>query len=79
MFKDFEGQFAIFIYDSRKKQLILARDPYGIRPLFFISNKKFFSFCSEIKGLSQLSKVSSSFDKFALLFAAFVIDYVLRD
>ena len=66
MFKDFEGQFAIFIYDSRKKQLILARDPYGIRPLFFISNKKFFSFCSEIKGLSQLSKVSFSFDKFAV-------------
>ena len=66
MFKDIEGQFAIFIYDSHKKQLILARDPYGIRPLFFISNKKFFSFCSEIKGLSQLSKVSFSFDKFAV-------------
>ena len=66
MFKDFEGQFAIFIYDSYKKELIIARDPFGIRPLFFISNKNFFSFCSEIKGLSQLSNTNFTFDKFAI-------------
>lgn len=66
MFKDFEGQFAIFIYDSHKKELVIARDPFGIRPLFFISNKNFFSFCSEIKGLSQLSNIGFSLDKFAV-------------
>ena len=66
LFRDLEGQFAIFIYDSYKKELIISRDPFGIRPLFFISDKNFFSFCSEIKGLSQLSNVSFSFDKFAV-------------
>ena len=66
MFKDFEGQFAIFIYDSFKKELVIARDPFGIRPLFFKSNKNFFSFCSEIKGLSQLSNINFSLDKFAI-------------
>ncbi len=66
MFKDFEGQFVIFIYDSHKKELVIARDPFGIRPLFFISNKKFFLFCSEIKGLSQLSNINFTFDKVAV-------------
>ena len=66
MFKDFEGQFAIFIYDSHKKELVIARDPFGIRPLFFISDKSNFLFCSEIKGLSQLSNINFSFDKFAV-------------
>ena len=66
MFKDFEGQFVIFIYDSHKKELVIARDPFGIRPLFFISNKKFFLFFSEIKGLSQLSNINFTFDKVAV-------------
>ena len=66
MFKDFEGQFSIFIYDNYKNELVIARDPFGIRPLFFISNKKYFSFCSEIKGLSQLSNLSFALDGFAV-------------
>ena len=30
LFSDLEGQFSIFIYNKLKKELLLARDPYGI-------------------------------------------------
>ena len=44
LFADLEGQFAIFIYDTINRKLVLGRDPYGIRPLFFSFTNKLFSF-----------------------------------
>ena len=35
MFKMLDAEFAMIIYDSRKNTLIAARDPIGIRPLFY--------------------------------------------
>ena len=35
MFAKLDAEFAMLIYDSRKGQLIAARDPIGIRPLFY--------------------------------------------
>lgn len=64
--KDLDGQFTIFIYDSKKKEIILARDPFGIRPLFFIHDKKFLAFCSEIKGLAKLTHCQLNFDEIAV-------------
>lgn len=55
--KDFvnhlDGQFAIALYDERKKELILARDPMGIKPLYYAYDKEKFFFSSEIKSLSK--------------------------
>lgn len=45
------GQFAFAIWDSRKKELFLARDRVGIRPLFFYNSENKFLFASEIKAL----------------------------
>lgn len=35
MFKELDAEFALIIYDCQKKSLIAARDPIGIRPLFY--------------------------------------------
>ena len=55
-----DGVFALAVYDSERDHLIIARDPYGIRPLFAAasSTEPYISFASEIKGLPFLdSKV----------------------
>ena len=48
-----DGIFAICILDKSKKELYLARDRYGVKPLLF-SNRDGFAFASELKALSTL-------------------------
>ncbi len=43
------GQFAFVIYDKNKKRLFLARDHFGINPLYFTIREGVFIFGSEIK------------------------------
>lgn len=46
----FEGMFAIAIVDLNKQELFLARDPFGIKPLYYwVSLNGEFCFASEIK------------------------------
>jgi len=45
------GQFALAIWDSKKKELFLARDRVGIRPLYYTIQKDRLFFASEIKAL----------------------------
>lgn len=45
------GQFAIALWDSRRRRLVLARDRAGIRPLFYTKARGNIWFASEIKSL----------------------------
>src|ERR1700733_6173517 len=45
------GFFAFAIYDNVKKTLFLARDRFGIKPLFYYSDNSRFIFSSDIKSL----------------------------
>ena len=47
----FNGMFSFAIWDTLKKQLFLARDRFGIKPLFFSMPKNKIIFGSEIKSL----------------------------
>ncbi|MBF0518511.1 MAG: asparagine synthase (glutamine-hydrolyzing) [Nitrospirae bacterium] len=51
VFKKLDGFFAVAIWDKTKKQLVLARDGFGIKPLFYYCDKKFLIFSSEMKAL----------------------------
>lgn len=43
------GMFAFAIWDKSKKELFLARDPFGIKPLYYYYENNTFMFASEIK------------------------------
>ncbi|AHM61786.1 asparagine synthase [Flammeovirgaceae bacterium 311] len=47
----FNGMFAFAIHDAVTNDIFIARDPFGIKPLYYVQNENFFLFCSEIKGL----------------------------
>ena len=62
----FNGMFAFCIYDSAKKKLFLARDPLGIKPLYYHFDGKKFVFASEIKAILEDKSIKRSINKKAL-------------
>ena len=53
-----QGMFAVAIFDTLEKKWILARDPLGIKPLYFYCDTESFIFSSEIKPLLSLKNSS---------------------
>jgi asparagine synthase (glutamine-hydrolysing) len=53
-FLKFEGMYAIALWDQENERLILARDPIGIKPLYFSFVGRSLRFASEIKALLAL-------------------------
>jgi asparagine synthase (glutamine-hydrolysing) len=45
------GMFALAIYDTQRRRLLLARDPAGMKPLYFARTSRGFMFASEVKAL----------------------------
>ena len=50
-FKSLNGIFSIAIWDGFKQELLIARDSFGVKPLYFYKTKNAFFFASEIKAL----------------------------
>lgn len=61
-FAKFNGQFALLIYDKLEKKIIIARDRYGIRPLYIIGNENEWYFASEIKCFDVIKDFKRDFD-----------------
>src|SRR3989344_4095522 len=51
--KYFNGMFAFALWDEKKQELFLARDPIGIKPLYYFWDGKKFIFSSEIKAILE--------------------------
>ena len=56
------GQFAFSIWDTHKKELFLARDRMGIRPLYYTRQKGEFIYGSEIKAIFEHPSVERKID-----------------
>lgn len=59
----FNGIFAFGFYDALTGALIVARDRYGVKPIYYLKNDLFFAFASEQKSILKLNGVSKTLDK----------------
>src|SRR5262249_33085501 len=58
MVRDLRGMFAIAIWDNASRTVFLARDPYGIKPLYTTNDGGTFRFASQVKALLAGRQVS---------------------
>lgn len=65
LLKKLNGMYAFALWDARLRQLLIARDRLGIKPLYYYFDGKAFSFASEIKSLLA-SGVPAEFNREAL-------------
>lgn len=63
----FNGMFAFALWDNIEQKLFLARDRYGIKPLYYTHNANHFLFASEIKAICVHPEFTASVDLEALL------------
>lgn len=65
-FMRFNGMFALAIWDGREKELVIARDRFGIKPLYIAAADRRFAFASEIKALKALDWWDRRLDPLAI-------------
>lgn len=63
----FNGMFALAIWDKKEKSLLLARDRYGIKPLYYSSENNVLTFGSEVKALLASGYVKAGMNPEGLL------------
>ena len=56
------GMFAIALWDTRRRQILLARDRLGIKPLYYAESDGELLFASELKPILQLGHVPRTLD-----------------
>ncbi|HSP06610.1 MAG TPA: asparagine synthase (glutamine-hydrolyzing), partial [Acidobacteriota bacterium] len=61
------GMFALALYDAQARELFLARDAAGIKPLYCYQDQEKLVFASEIKGLAATGMVPLETDHTSLL------------
>ncbi len=66
MVHSLRGMFAFGLWDSEKKALLLARDPYGIKPLYYSDDGQCVRFASQVKALMAGGRISSAIDSAGL-------------
>jgi len=62
----FNGMFALAVYDRNSKQIFLARDRIGIKPLYYFNQDDYFLFGSSIKAILSSGLVPAEIDEWGL-------------
>ncbi len=62
LFNQLNGIFALAIYDNQTRELILARDHFGVKPLYYYVDENAFLFSSEIKSLIEFPNFNNKLD-----------------
>lgn len=63
----FNGMFAFAFFDKLKGEILLTRDRYGIKPLYYSLQDSYFAFSSEQKAIKARNNFRSALNKEALL------------
>jgi asparagine synthase (glutamine-hydrolysing) len=66
-----DGMFALAIWDGRRRRLVLARDPFGKKPLYYWSDGRRLVFGSEIKALLAAGVPAAMADEHLAEYLAF--------
>ena len=64
--KHLNGIFAFAIWNDKEKELFLARDHFGIKPLYFAIRNNNFIFASEIKAILKHDDVKAEIDEIGI-------------
>jgi asparagine synthase (glutamine-hydrolysing) len=62
MLGDLRGMFALMIWDEARRRLFLARDPYGIKPLYYADDGTTLRAASQVRALVESGRVDRRFD-----------------
>ena len=62
MLTKLRGMFALAIWDQDEKLLTLARDPFGMKPLYYADTGKAFWFASQCRALRLVSSINKNLD-----------------
>ena len=65
-FSRLNGMFALVLWDGNKKELLAARDPFGIKPLYYWQDARSLLLASEIKTLFLYPDIKRKIDPWAL-------------
>jgi len=70
------GIFAFIIFDNIEKKVYCARDRFGVKPLYFLNTGSSYYFCSEIKGLLNVTNnVSINYETVQMYLSSSFYDY----
>lgn len=61
-FEKLNGQFAVLIWNRKSKELVVARDRFGIRPLYILNHGNKLYFASEMKAFDQIPGYARAFN-----------------
>ncbi len=62
MLGELRGMFAIALWDGARRRMLLARDPYGIKPLYYADDGKTLRIASQVKALIGGGRVDRRFE-----------------
>jgi asparagine synthase (glutamine-hydrolysing) len=63
----FNGMFAFAVWDRNRQELFLARDRYGIKPIYYCQRGDILAFGSEVKAILAHPRFTAELDKEALV------------
>lgn len=72
LFKYLRGEFVFVLYDLKKERVIVGRDNFGIKPLYYYYNHNTFFVASEIKSILQFN-IEAKWNNDAVMFGDFFI------
>lgn len=73
--KDLDGMFAFGVWHRLKRSLLLARDPFGKKPLYYTDGPGWFAFASELQALRCIPGFDDSIDQDSLALY-FLLQYI---